>query len=164
MVASCSIKQLLTVPEKLNGSARAARHEGAGDGYVPLAGRDRWIHRGPLGPYVLHRFVRIGIWRTLDNPQPPDTHELAAWAVRAKQAHVNAVENLAVLAPLALLALQLDAGPAQLANGACATYFFARLAHFVVYVAGAPVVRTLAFLAGLTAQITLLIALFGVPR
>jgi uncharacterized MAPEG superfamily protein len=43
--------------------------------------------------------------------------------------------------------------------GACATYFFVRVAHYVLYAAGVPVLRTLAFVAGFGAQAALAIAL-----
>jgi len=39
---------------------------------------------------------------------------------------------------------------------AVVVYFFARLVHFLVYLAGAPLVRTLAFTVGWVAQIVLL--------
>jgi uncharacterized MAPEG superfamily protein len=110
-------------------------------------------------PYVVDRFVKLGIRRTLGNPKPSDTEEQSAWAARAKRAHANAVEGLAVFAPLALVAIQSGLGPTPLVRGACATYFFARLAHYVVYAAGAPVARTLAFLAGFGAHVALLFAL-----
>jgi uncharacterized MAPEG superfamily protein len=40
-------------------------------------------------------------------------------------------------------------------------YFFARLAHYVVFTLGIPVVRVLAFAVGVAAQITLALALLG---
>jgi uncharacterized MAPEG superfamily protein len=110
-------------------------------------------------PYVLDRFVKIGITRTLGDPQPGDAAVQSAWAVRAKLAHVNAVENLVVFAPLAILAVHADASARGAAATACAVYFFARLAHYVVFTAGLPVVRTLAFLAGFGAQACLLLQL-----
>ena len=110
-------------------------------------------------PYVLDRFVKLGIARTLGNPKPSDMGEQSAWAARAKHAHVNAVENLVVFAPLALLAVHVGIGAAPMVIGACATYFFARLGHYILYVAGIPVVRTVAFLAGFGAQVAVLIAL-----
>jgi uncharacterized MAPEG superfamily protein len=39
---------------------------------------------------------------------------------------------------------------------AVVVYFFARLIHFLVYLAGIPVARTLAFTAGWLAQIAIL--------
>jgi uncharacterized MAPEG superfamily protein len=110
-------------------------------------------------PYVIDRFVKLGIGRTLGNPKPSDADEQSAWAARAKRAHANAVEGIAVFAPLALLAVQSGLGSTPLVVRACATYFLARVAHYVVYTAGAPVARTLAFLAGFGAQAALLFAL-----
>lgn len=109
-------------------------------------------------PYVLDRFVRIGILRTLGNPAPSDGEALSAWARRAQRAHANAVENLAVFAPLALLAMYLGVGGTALASRAAEAYFFARVAHFIVYTAGLPGLRTAAFLVGFGAQLALLAA------
>ena len=44
---------------------------------------------------------------------------------------------------------------------ACAVYFWARLAHVIVYVLGVPVLRTLAFAVGFLAQVALALAVFG---
>jgi uncharacterized MAPEG superfamily protein len=43
---------------------------------------------------------------------------------------------------------------------ACATYFWARLAHAIVYALGLPVFRTLAFTVGFIAQVVLVLAIF----
>ena len=40
-------------------------------------------------------------------------------------------------------------------------YFFARLAHYIVFTLGIPVVRVLAFAAGVAAQVTLALTLLG---
>ena len=45
---------------------------------------------------------------------------------------------------------------------ACATYFWARLAHAIVYALGLPVFRTLAFTVGFLAQAVLALAIFKV--
>jgi uncharacterized MAPEG superfamily protein len=111
--------------------------------------------------YVFDRFVRIGIARTLGNPAATDGEAQSAWARRAKLAHANAVENLAVFAPLALLAMHLGVGTTALATRAAATYFFARVVHFLVYAAGIPGLRTTAFLVGFGAQLALLAAVAG---
>jgi len=115
-------------------------------------------------PYVLDRFITLGVARTLGNPAPGDADAQSPWARRARQAHANAAENLAVFAPLALLAIALGIGHTPLAAGAAATYFFARAAHFVLYAAGVPVLRTAAFLTGYGAQAALLLSLAGVGR
>jgi uncharacterized MAPEG superfamily protein len=44
---------------------------------------------------------------------------------------------------------------------ACATYFWARLAHVIVYTLGVPVLRTLAFAVGFACQVVLVLAIFG---
>jgi hypothetical protein len=57
-------------------------------------------------------------------------------------AHVNAVENLVIFAPLVLTARALGIATAVTAF-ACALYFWSRLAHVVIYTLGIPVLRTL---------------------
>ena len=54
--------------------------------------------------------------------------------------------------------IELGKDRGALAEGAAAAYFFGRAAHYVVYVAGLPVVRTLAFVVGLGGQAAMLIA------
>jgi uncharacterized MAPEG superfamily protein len=44
---------------------------------------------------------------------------------------------------------------------ACAVYFWARLAHVIVYTLGIKVLRTLVFAVGFVAQVTLALAIFG---
>ncbi len=45
---------------------------------------------------------------------------------------------------------------------ACAVYFWARLAHAIVYTLGVPVLRSLAFTVGFLAQAVLALAIFRV--
>jgi uncharacterized MAPEG superfamily protein len=85
----------------------------------------------------------------------PDSGGHSAWAQRAIKAHTNAIENLAIFAPIVLTAHLLG-----ISNGttkaAVVVYFFARLAHFVVYSAGIPAARTLTFTAGWLAQVAII--------
>ena|SRR5436190_9286311 len=97
-------------------------------------------------PYVLNRIVVRGLGGTFANPSR-EAKPLAAWAQRAQAAHANAVENLVVFAPAALAVHVMNLGN-SLTAFACALYFFSRLVHFVVYTAGIPVLRTLAFFGG----------------
>jgi uncharacterized MAPEG superfamily protein len=76
------------------------------------------------------------------------------------RAHQNAVENLVIFAPL-VLALQIAGISGAATVSACVVYFFARLGHYVVFTLGIPVVRVLAFVAGVAAQVTLALALLG---
>jgi uncharacterized MAPEG superfamily protein len=95
-------------------------------------------------PYVLNRFGRLGIPGTLATPRMDAPAPESEWAQRAKRAHVNATENLAVFT--ALVAVAQFAG---ISNGVTATgaalYFWGRLAHYLAYMFGIPYARTLAF-------------------
>lgn len=114
-------------------------------------------------PYVLDRFVRLGVSRTLSTLSDADLETQSAWARRARRAHANAVENLAVFAPLALLALRAEGPAAALAGAAAAGYFFARVAHFIFQATATPVLRTLTFVIGFVAQLVLAAVALGVP-
>lgn len=97
-------------------------------------------------PYTIAGISRLGLAPALANPLPRPVESLD-WAQRAKRAHANAVENLVVFAPLVLVAALIGASsPATVL--ASKIYLAARLVHYGVYVAGIPVVRTLAFVAG----------------
>lgn len=111
-------------------------------------------------PYVLNRMIEDGVWGAIRNPEP-DARPKARWAERMMRAHENAVENLVVFAPLVLAAVLGERTSAVTALAAQA-YFVARLAHIVVYTAGVPVLRTLAFVTGFAAQATLALAILGV--
>jgi uncharacterized MAPEG superfamily protein len=110
-------------------------------------------------PYTVARVLTRGIMPALSNPDPaypPDP----PWAERARRAHANAIENLAVFAPLVLVAALIGVStPATV--GAAKLYLGARLAHYVVYAAGIPVVRTLAFVVGVGATLVFAAALLG---
>jgi uncharacterized MAPEG superfamily protein len=105
-------------------------------------------------PYVLNRMVMTGVGATLAGTAP-DNGALSGWAQRAGRAHNNAIENLAIFAPIVLTAHLLGiSSPAT--KAAVVVYFFARLVHFAVYSAGIPLARTLAFTAGWLAQIVII--------
>lgn len=111
-------------------------------------------------PYVLNRMAVRGLMGTMANPSANDA-PLSAWADRSMAAHRNAVENLVVFAPLALAVHIMNMGSA-LTGWACAVFFFARLVHYLVYAAGIPVLRTLAFAVGWVVQVILALRLLGV--
>lgn len=111
-------------------------------------------------PYVLNRMASRGLMRTLGNPEAGDAPH-ADWAERSIRAHKNGIENLAIFAPLALSVAALDTGDA-LTGAACMVYFFARLAHFVVYTAGIPGLRTICFTVGFVVQVVLALRVFGI--
>jgi uncharacterized MAPEG superfamily protein len=105
-------------------------------------------------PYVLNRMAVNGLVGTLAG-SAPDSSTLSAWAQRAGRAHTNAIENLAIFAPVVLTAHVLN-----ISNGATkaavVVYFVARLLHYIVYAAGIPAARTLTFTAGWLAQIAII--------
>jgi uncharacterized MAPEG superfamily protein len=109
-------------------------------------------------PYILDRITVRGLAGAMDNPSPGDPPQ-SAWAERQMRAHANAVENLVVFASLVLIANALGISTAVTA-WACIIYFWARLAHFMIYSLGIPVLRTLSFAVGWAAQVALVLAIF----
>ncbi len=109
-------------------------------------------------PYVLDRVKVRGLWSALDNPSPGDKPQ-SPWAQRLYFAHTNAVDNLAVFAPLVLILNSVDYS-SRATVLACAIYFWARLAHVIVYGLGLPVFRTLVWTFGFLCQVVLALAVF----
>jgi uncharacterized MAPEG superfamily protein len=110
-------------------------------------------------PYTLDRIKVRGLMGALDNPSRNDKPQ-SAWAQRLYFAHTNAVENLIIFAPLVMILDSMGRSTESTAI-ACAVYFWARLAHVIVYTLGIKVLRTLAFAVGFVAQVTLALAIFG---
>lgn len=111
-------------------------------------------------PYILDRIGVRGLITAITGTTPETVDDQSMWAQRAIKAHQNAVENLAVIVPVVLIAHILNISTA-VTQTAIVVYFFARLVHFLVYTAGIPVVRTLAFAAGWAAQIAFIAAILG---
>lgn len=110
-------------------------------------------------PYILRFLSETGFVPALMDGEHA-TRPKAAWAQRAMRAHNNAVENLAVFAPLAIMVHLMETGT-SVTTTACAVFFWARLAHALVYIAGLPLVRTLAFAVGFVCQAVLAMHLLG---
>ena len=70
--------------------------------------------------------------------------QVPTWIERARRAHMNMVENLAVFASLVLVAHVAGKADATTALGA-QIFFVARVAHAGIYIVGIPYARTLAF-------------------
>lgn len=109
-------------------------------------------------PYILNRITVRGTAGAMANPVP-GAKPHAPWATRLMFAHDNAVENLVVFAPLVLILNEIDYST-KWTVWACAIYFWARVAHLIVYTLGLPVFRTLAFTVGFFAQVVLALAIF----
>jgi len=104
-------------------------------------------------PYILAHIANVGPVAALT--YKADDEPLPAWAARAKKAHYNAIENLVPFAALVVVAH--IAGATNEATAAAAVvYFWARLAHYGLYVVGVPFGRTLTFAAGWLAMACIL--------
>ena len=109
-------------------------------------------------PYIINRAQVRGLMGALANPSRTDKPQ-SEWANRMMFAHDNAVENLVIFAPLVLILNAIDYS-SRWTVLACAVYFWARLAHALVYTFGIPVLRTLTWTVGFLAQAVLALAIF----
>ena len=111
-------------------------------------------------PYILDRILVRGMMGALAN-YDPNAIPQSAWAQRAMRAHKVDVELLVAFAPLAVIAgirLPGDAYPDTLAM----TFFFGMVAHYVIYMLGIPVLRTLAFALAALSTVALGLRVLGV--
>src|SRR5262245_3544737 len=112
--------------------------------YVALLTGLLWL------PYILNTIMVRGLVNAVGYPENPKP--LAPWAARLKAAHYNAVENLLVVASLILAANALGVSSDATVMSA-QVYFWARVVHALAYTLAIPWVRTLAFAAGVAAQV-----------
>ena len=110
-------------------------------------------------PYIVQFIAETGLVPAVYDPTGEHTLR-ASWAQRAHRAHLNAVENLVVFAPLAIAIHVLGLGNDLTAN-ATMIYFYMRAAHYLIYLFGIPVLRTLVFFVSWGCQMTLAAVLFG---
>ena len=110
-------------------------------------------------PIIVNRLREMGPWPALKNPQP-DVRPDADWAYRLQNAHRNAIENLAVFAPLAIIVHVAQAGNG-LTAGAGTVFVLSRVAHAIIYTQGIPLWRTIAFVAGFGCQMIYLFRLLA---
>lgn len=80
------------------------------------------------------------------------------WAGRAARAHHNMLENLVLFAALVLIAVITNKTNPTTLLGA-QLFFWGRLAHALVYVAGIPWLRTLAWLVSVVGLILIFVQL-----
>ena len=102
-------------------------------------------------PYIVGQTMVAGP-TTPEGYRDPTPPELPAWVKRCNRAHLNAVESLAPFATLVIL-VHLSGAANEMTAFWAMLFFFARLAHAVVYWLGIPYVRTLAFAVGLVATL-----------
>jgi uncharacterized MAPEG superfamily protein len=94
-------------------------------------------------PYILATIQIRGLAGVVGYPTGK-YDDLPDWAQRNQRAHMNLVENLVPFSALVLLAHLAGQASGATAFGA-ALFFWARLAHAVVHIAGIPWARTMAF-------------------
>ena len=104
-------------------------------------------------PYILAHIGDAGLMPSLT--YKADETPLPDWAERAKRAHNNAIENLVPFAVLVIVAHLANITNEATVYSATA-YFWLRVAHYVVYIAGIPFGRTLTFAGGWLAQLCIL--------
>ena len=111
-------------------------------------------------PYIVNRLFEYGILVGLWDPEGiTDTN--VKWSRRLMAAHVNAVENLVIFAPLVILIHVLELNNA-FTESASILFFIARLLHVVLFTLKVPVLRIVAFLSGFAAQMMLVFTLLTV--
>lgn len=110
-------------------------------------------------PYILSLIGQMGVGAALADAEHATPLE-APWAQRSKRAHANAVENLVIFAPLAIGIHAAGLGSGTTAT-ACAVFFYARLAHYLVYTLAVPYLRTPAFAISWLCLIVLAVKLLG---
>ena len=118
-------------------------------------------------PYTVERILRIGLFPAVGYAKESGSAGFAqseekppVWAVRAHAAHRNAVETFPVFAALVIVANLAGIGAGMVAVAA-QIYFWGRLAHFIFYVLGVPLARTLAFFVGFGAMAFVAYTLLG---
>lgn len=84
----------------------------------------------------------------------PVTKDLPGWVLRAERMHLNLVEALPAFAALVLVAHVTGTANGTTA-AAAAIFFWARVVHAIVHLLGVPYLRTIAFVVGVIAQVTI---------
>ncbi len=93
-------------------------------------------------PPVIALMLKRGLPFAAGNRDEP--YELPVWGERAGRAHRNMLENLPIFAALVLVAHVAGASNEITAFGAT-LFFWGRVAHALIYIAGIPWLRTAAF-------------------
>jgi len=110
-------------------------------------------------PYLLQLITQLGVVDAFWDPTGAHPHD-AEWALRAKCTHYHAIENIAVFAPLTLMVVMLELNDGLTATAAL-VYFVVRLAHYFIYIAALPVIRSVAFFIGFVCQMIMAGRLLG---
>lgn len=116
-------------------------------------------------PHIVGQVLSKGLLTPDDYTNLREQSEFPAWVRRANRAHINLVEQFGAFAAFVLIAHALGVSSSTTV-AAAAVFFWARVAHFVVFLAGVKVLmaRTLIFTVAWLALIVFAIALWqGAP-
>ncbi|NKC02292.1 MAG: MAPEG family protein [Pseudomonadales bacterium] len=101
-------------------------------------------------PYIVARLFVWGLPTFLNNyPEgfPKNQPEPPLWAERAKRVHLNMVETMpALIAVVVAAGFLADTSSFQLIATWAQIFFYARIAHALVYIAAIPYLRTPVYL------------------
>lgn len=100
-------------------------------------------------PYILARLFVWGLPTFLNNyPEgfPAHQPEAPLWAQRAQRAHLNMVETMPAFIAVVVAAALLETGTAAAVAEWAGVFFYARVLHAIVYIAGVPYLRTPVYL------------------
>src|SRR5688572_23520031 len=87
-------------------------------------------------------FMQVGLQPLAGNRD--NLPAIAGWAGRARRAHLNMVENMVLFVPLVFLVIAAGKSNQWTVLGA-ELFFWGRLAYALIYLAGFPWVRTVAW-------------------
>ena len=102
--------------------------------------------------------LEVGLPRLAGNRE--NMPEMSGWAGRAARAHGNMLENLVLFAILVLTARAANIGNSTTLLGA-QLFFWARVAHAILYIAGIPWLRTGAWAVSVIGLLLILLQLIG---
>jgi uncharacterized MAPEG superfamily protein len=108
-------------------------------------------------PYVVAQVTTNGPLAP-ENYVDPTMRPLSNWGKRADRAYINAVETFAPFAAMVLL-VQVTSKADSMTAFWATSYFWLRVAHAVIYLAGIPYLRTLTFALGYVCVVGLFVEL-----
>jgi uncharacterized MAPEG superfamily protein len=109
-------------------------------------------------PYATGLILERGLWTMMGNRE--NFAPVTGWKDRAIRAHRNMIENIAPFAAVVLAAHAAGVSNEMTVLGA-ALFFWARVVHAIVFIAGIPVVRTLAYFVGVIGTVIVFLQLLG---
>lgn len=104
---------------------------------------------------VMGAIAEVGLPKLAGNRE--DVPRFGGWAGRATRAHLNMLESLVLFAILVLVAQAANIHNGNTLLGA-ELFFWGRVAHAIVYLAGIPWLRTLAWAVSVVGLVMLFIA------